>query len=88
MSVLPSRWSAVVAYGLVAAATQLLWLNYAGVSTVAPNNPPAGIAPMTDAARTLLRGVFIGFPFVHVRSRTIRGDLRIATGRSSALVNE
>jgi predicted MFS family arabinose efflux permease len=32
---LPSRWSAVVAYGLVAAATQLLWLNYAGVSTVA-----------------------------------------------------
>jgi predicted MFS family arabinose efflux permease len=30
-----SRWSAIVAYALVGAATQLVWLNFAGVTTVA-----------------------------------------------------
>jgi predicted MFS family arabinose efflux permease len=30
-----SRWSVIVAFALVGAATQVLWLNYAGVSTVA-----------------------------------------------------
>lgn len=30
-----SRWSVVVAFALVASATQLLWLNFAGVTTVA-----------------------------------------------------
>ncbi|GAB3935663.1 hypothetical protein GCM10029976_046230 [Kribbella albertanoniae] len=30
-----SRWSAIVGYSLVGAATQLVWLNFAGVTTVA-----------------------------------------------------
>jgi predicted MFS family arabinose efflux permease len=30
-----SKWSAIVAYALVGAATQLVWLNFAGVTTVA-----------------------------------------------------
>ncbi|TDU88815.1 putative MFS family arabinose efflux permease [Kribbella voronezhensis] len=30
-----NRWSAIVAYALVGAATQLVWLNFAGVTTVA-----------------------------------------------------
>lgn len=31
----PSRWSAIVAYSMVGAVTQLVWLNFAGVTTVA-----------------------------------------------------
>ncbi|RJS46813.1 neutral/alkaline non-lysosomal ceramidase N-terminal domain-containing protein [Nocardioides cavernaquae] len=34
-SVPSSRWSVVAAFAMVAAATQLLWLNFAGVTTVA-----------------------------------------------------
>src|SRR4051794_14938560 len=30
-----SRWAAIVGYSLVGAATQLVWLNFAGVTTVA-----------------------------------------------------
>src|SRR3954464_1042251 len=30
-----SRWLAIVGYSLVGAATQLVWLNFAGVTTVA-----------------------------------------------------
>jgi predicted MFS family arabinose efflux permease len=32
---LRSRWSVIVAFALVGAATQLVWLNFAGVTTVA-----------------------------------------------------
>jgi predicted MFS family arabinose efflux permease len=35
MSSLPSRWPVIAAFALVAAATQLLWLTFAGVTTVA-----------------------------------------------------
>jgi predicted MFS family arabinose efflux permease len=35
VSSLPNRWPVLAAYASVAAATQLLWLNYAGVSTAA-----------------------------------------------------
>jgi predicted MFS family arabinose efflux permease len=31
----PSRWSVIAAFALVGAATQILWLNFAGVTTVA-----------------------------------------------------
>ncbi|MFG1627084.1 MFS transporter [Kribbella sp. NPDC049227] len=33
-----SRWSAIVGYSLVGAATQLVWLNFAGVTTVAASH--------------------------------------------------
>ncbi|WP_237111794.1 MFS transporter [Nocardioides sp. WS12] len=35
---LPSRWSVIAAYAFVAAATQLLWLNFAGVTTVSADH--------------------------------------------------
>jgi predicted MFS family arabinose efflux permease len=35
MAVTGSRWAAIVGYSLVGAATQLVWLNFAGVTTVA-----------------------------------------------------
>ena len=31
----PSRWSVIAAFALVGAATQILWLSFAGVTTVA-----------------------------------------------------
>jgi predicted MFS family arabinose efflux permease len=33
-----SRWTAIVGYSLVGAATQLVWLNFAGVTTVAASH--------------------------------------------------
>ena len=32
---LRSRWGAIAAFAVVGAATQLVWLNFAGVTTVA-----------------------------------------------------
>ncbi|MEU4603772.1 MFS transporter [Kribbella sp. NPDC023972] len=38
MAVTGSRWTAIVGYSLVGAATQLVWLNFAGVTTVAASH--------------------------------------------------
>ncbi|TDD44490.1 MFS transporter, partial [Kribbella antibiotica] len=48
-----SRWSAIVGYSLVGAATQLVWLNFAGVTTVA-----AGHYAVSETAIGWLAQVF------------------------------
>lgn len=50
---LRSRWTPIVAYSLVGAATQLVWLNFAGVTTVA-----AGRYDVTENAIGWLAQVF------------------------------
>ncbi|HEY3004487.1 MAG TPA: hypothetical protein VGJ44_19225, partial [Kribbellaceae bacterium] len=54
----PSRWSVIAAFALVGAATQVLWLTFAGVTTVA-----AGEYGVSENAIGWLANVF---PLVYV----------------------
>lgn len=53
-----SRWSVIVAFALVAGATQLLWLNFAGVTTVA--------AEHYDVSETTIGWLASVFPMLYV----------------------
>ncbi|MGH3432004.1 MAG: MFS transporter [Thermocrispum sp.] len=72
----PSRWPVVVAFALVGAATQVTWLNYAGVTTVA-----AGHFGVSDAAVGWLANMFpllyvvLAIPAGLVLDRWFRGGL-------------
>ncbi|HEV2782556.1 MAG TPA: MFS transporter [Actinophytocola sp.] len=80
-----SRWSAVAAYALVAAATQLLWLSFAGVSTVA-----AGHYGVSETAIGWLAQVFpllyvvLAVPAGLVLDRWFRGGLLAGAGLTAA----
>jgi predicted MFS family arabinose efflux permease len=71
-----SRWSVVAAFALVAAATQLLWLNFAGVTTVASQHYGVSETSIGWLASVFpLLYVVLAIPAGKVLDRSFRGGL-------------
>ncbi|TCC27831.1 MFS transporter [Kribbella speibonae] len=71
-----SRWSAIVGYSLVGAATQLVWLNFAGVTTVAASRYGVSESAIGWLAQVFpLLYVVLAIPCGLVLDRWFRGGL-------------
>ncbi|TCC03981.1 MFS transporter [Kribbella soli] len=71
-----SRWSAIVGYSLVGAATQLVWLNFAGVTTVAATRYGVSESAIGWLAQVFpLLYVVLAIPCGLVLDRWFRGGL-------------
>jgi predicted MFS family arabinose efflux permease len=71
-----SRWSVIAAYALVGTATQLLWLNFAGVSTVAAEHYGVSESAIGWLAQVFpLLYVVLAVPAGLVLDRWLRGGL-------------
>lgn len=71
-----SRWSAIVGYSLVGAATQLVWLNFAGVTTVAAERYGVSESAIGWLAQVFpLLYVVLAIPCGLVLDRWFRGGL-------------
>jgi predicted MFS family arabinose efflux permease len=72
----PSRWTAITAFALVGAATQLLWLNFAGVTTVAATHYGVSEAAVGWLAQVFpLLYVVLAIPAGLILDRWFRGGL-------------
>ncbi|MEI8409734.1 MULTISPECIES: MFS transporter [unclassified Kribbella] len=75
-SVTGSRWAAIVGYSLVGAATQLVWLNFAGVTTVAASHYGVSESAIGWLAQVFpLLYVVLAIPCGLVLDRWFRGGL-------------
>ena len=87
----PSHWAVIAAYALVAAATQMLWLTYAAITTTRAHRYGvwssavgwlAEIFPLLYVVLAIPAGTGAGPPFSHDADR--RGRVARRLGRSSA----
>src|SRR3954462_9352925 len=89
-----SRWLAIVGYSLVGAATQLVWLNFAGVTTVASQRygvSESAIGWLTQVFPLLY--VVLSIPAVLVLDRwfctgLLAGAILTAVGAAARLIGD
>jgi len=90
----PSRWSVVAAFAAVGAATQILWLNFAGVTTVAAQHYGVSETAVGWLAQVFpLLYVVLAIPAGMVLDRWFRGGLAAgavltAVGAAVRLIGE